>query len=229
MSFLFFITWSRMIGRQTDVKINCVTCKRLTAESSAGNQSGQWETDRSACMASRPSPSPHPRVFRFMKCYRSADQISVEQSALLGLLSWWNSLLQLKREPTFLGKQSVARGDEASWCTNRGVVHFSPKPQFHPWGRFCLSHQAFTALSQVSQRLYAFVSGFLFCFVFFCKFLSVNVSLSPPYVLEGLEASSFLDSSSSSPLPLGHFGRWSACGFSRTSGHLDDLIGCNTS
>lgn len=31
------------------------------------------------------------------------------------------------------------------------------------------------------------------------------------------------------PLPLGNFGRWSACGFSRMLGNLDDLIGCNTS
>lgn len=84
-----------------------------------------------------PLPALFPPSLSIIKCYQSGYKISVEQSALLGLLSWWDIFLKLKRGHLFLGKQSIACRDEASpWRTRGGGVPLLPKPllQLHPLG-----------------------------------------------------------------------------------------------
>lgn len=125
----------------------------------------------------------------------------------------------------FLGRESIVRRDDASWHTN-GVVHeFSHAPcsSFTQWGCFCLIHQAF----------YSLIIDVLDIICFF-SFLVVNaqvLTLCCPSMLQrgfGFFVC-FCILNHVFPLPLGNFGRWSACGFSRMLGNLGDLIGCNTS
>lgn len=58
--------------------------------------------------------------------------------------------------------------------------HYTPAL---PRGHFCLSHQAFHSLIIVSR--------YCMLFFFFCKCLSINLWLSPLWVLEGFRASCF--------------------------------------
>lgn len=87
-----------------------------------------------------PLPALFPPSLSIIKCYQSGYKISVEQSALLGLLSWWVIFLKLKRGHMFLGKQSIACRDEASLCRTRGGSPLLPKPplQLHPLGLLLL-------------------------------------------------------------------------------------------